>query len=178
MTDEKKITLAPLSKDHIDHVMDWVNDPEVNQFFASMKKQHTREEELAYIESLINSKTDRVYSVFDRDEYIGQVSINQIHWQSGEGRLFLVINKKHQGRGYARRILKEIEDIAFIYLGLHRLYLIVRPENEKGLQIYHGCGFRQEGYLHEKYFLDGKWMDMIQMAVIKPWWQTWWMHRK
>ena len=39
------ITLRPLSKDDIDHVMTWVNDREVMQYFANRQNSITREEE-------------------------------------------------------------------------------------------------------------------------------------
>ncbi|OGE77564.1 hypothetical protein A3J19_01670 [Candidatus Daviesbacteria bacterium RIFCSPLOWO2_02_FULL_41_8] len=163
------IKIVPLNVDHIDYIMEWVNDSEITQYFASMRKKVTREEELEFIKKIIASQNDIVYSVFDSDsgDYIGQVSINQIHWLSGEGRLFMVVVKKHQGKGYGHEILKAIQDAAFINLQLHRLYLIVRPENVRGIQLYHRCGFRQEGYLYDKYKIEDQWIDMIQMAIIR-----------
>lgn len=170
------IKLVPLSIDHVGHIMEWVNDPEITQYFANMRKKVSREEELEFIRKILASQNDIIYSVFDSENgsYIGQASINQIHWPSGEGRLFMVVVKKHQGKGYGHVLLRAIQDAAFRELELHRLYLIVRPENEKALQLYHRCGFRQEGYLYDKYKIEGQWINMIQMAIIRPWWEIWW----
>lgn len=167
------IKLIPLSVRHINYIMGWINDPEVTQYFAGMQKMITRDEELSFVRKLIRSKNDKAYSVFDNEEYVGQVAINQIHWLSGEGRLFLVVVKKHQNEGYGHQIIEAIQEIAFQNLKLHRLYLIVRPDNERGLQLYHRCGFRQEGRLFEKYKIGERWTDMIQMVILEGWWRTW-----
>lgn len=173
-----KITLAPLLPGHLDYVMTWINDPEVTQYFAGMQKEISRADEAVFLHKLIASPNDKAFSVFLDDvggvEYVGQVSINQIHWPSGEGRLFLVVRKEFQGRGLAHEIIREIQKLAFGEFKLHRLYLIVRPENAKGIQLYHRCGFRQEGYLYHKYRIGQQWIDMIQLAIIRPWWETWW----
>lgn len=169
------IQLIPLGTNHIDYVMSWINDPEIVFYFSSMKKVFSREEELEFIKNMIDSKNDEVFSVFDEGNYIGQVSINKIdRTQSKQGRLFLAVKKEYQGKGYAHEIIKRIQGIAFEEMGLNRLYLIVRPLNYKGLQLYHRCGFRQEGVLRELYQLNGEFIDMVLMAIIKRDWKTWW----
>jgi len=171
------IRLVKLSMAHLKHVMRWVNDPQVTQYFAGLQKAITEEQERGFLEKLIASPTDKVFSVFDGRKYIGQVSVNQIHWPSGEGRLFLVITRKHQGKGYAKDIVHAIQDKAFGELGLHRIYLIVREDKRRSVQLYHKCGFRQEGVLYDKYKIGGAWINMLQMAIIEPWWKTWWKER-
>lgn len=165
------IRLIPLEENHVKHIMTWVNDPDVIQYFASMQKKFTHKEALEFVKKMIKSKTDKIYSVFDENDYIGQVAINQIHWPSEEGRLFVVITKKKQRKGYAKKIIKEIQRLAFNVLGLYRLYLIVRVDNEKGLYIYNASGFRQEGHLYGKYKVNDKRIDMIQMVILKPWYE-------
>lgn len=171
----KNLRLVPLTWEHIDHIMSWINDPEIVFYFSSMKKTFSRDEEKSFIVNMVASPSDKVFSVFHDSVYIGQVSINKIDWtQSKQGRLFLVVKKEFQGQGYAHEIIRLVQDYAFKELGLNRLYLIVRPLNDKGLQLYHRCGFRQEGVLRELYQLNGKFIDMVLMAIIKRDWKTWW----
>ncbi len=170
----KTLRIEPLSEEHIDYVMSWVNDPEITFYFASMKKEITKEEELQFLKSLIASKDDEVYSVFDEGEYVGQVSINKIDWMGEVGRIFLVIAKEKQGNGYAKLILKSIQDKAFNEIGLNKLYLIVRPDNAKGIHIYKQCGFDTEGVLRQEYKVNDQRFDMKRMSILKEDWQTWW----
>lgn len=169
----KNLRLIPLSVKHIDYVMSWVNDPETVFYFSAIKEGFSREEELEYIENITKSEADRVFSIFNGTRYIGQVAINKIDRdQSGQGRLFIVIKKEYRRRGYASETIERIQDFVFKELGLNRLYLMVRPENDKALDLYHECGFRIEGTLYEVYKLNGKFINMMQLAIIKRWWKT------
>lgn len=173
MFKNKNIKLEPLSIKHLDYIMKWVNDPAVTGYFAGAQKKINKKEEKEYILNIIRSKNDRVFSVFDGKKYIGQTSINQIYWPARNGRLFLVIVKKFQGKGYGKIIIKKILNHAFNELNLHKIYLIVRAENEKAIYLYHRCGFRQEGVLKEEYFVKGKYWDMMRMAILKDAYQRW-----
>ena len=112
------VQLVPLHPVHLSHIMEWVNDPEVMGYFANRQKPITEEEELEYINTLIKSKNDYVWSVFDdtTGEYVGQCSINAIYWPASNGRIFLAVTKNQQRKGYAEAILKALMHQAFFTL--------------------------------------------------------------
>lgn len=125
------VRLVPLNPDHLPFIMDWVNDPDVMGWFANRQNPISEKEELEYINSLISSKNDRAWSVFDdaTGEYVGQCSINAIWWPAYNGRMFLAITKNQQKKGYAEVILKSLISKGFETLALHKLWLIVREDN-------------------------------------------------
>lgn len=163
-----KITLRPLSPDDIGHVMEWVNDPEVMGYFAGCQTRISFSEELLYINELINSGKDSVYSAFDEEtgDYVGQCSINQIHWPSENGRVFLVVTGKQQGKGYGEAMLAKLIDKARNSIKLHKLWLIVREDNDKSLARFVKAGFRIEGVLRDEYLVNGKFHNMVRMGMI------------
>ena len=55
-----------------------------------------------------------------------------------------MIDRNEQDKGYDQAALREIIRY-FRENGADRLYLSTEPENEKGLHIYHGAGFRETG---------------------------------
>ena len=75
-----RVRLVPLRVDHLPHVMTWVNDREVMQYFALRQERIEEAEERGYLEKLTASSTDRAYSVFlddgspEAEAYVGQVS--------------------------------------------------------------------------------------------------------
>src|SRR5688500_18711075 len=79
------LRLEPLSVAHLPHVMTWVNDREVMQYFATRQQDISEVQEAAYIATLTASRTDRAYSMFDGDVYVGQCSVNQIYWPARNG---------------------------------------------------------------------------------------------
>jgi RimJ/RimL family protein N-acetyltransferase len=171
----EQITLENMNK-HIDHIMTWVNDPEVTFYFANRQKKISKPEEILFLHDVLSSRFDVLYSVFNyRREYIGQVSINKIDWAGETGRLFLVITKKQQKKGYARPVISEVQGKFFTELKLNKLYLITRNNNKKARRLYSSMGFQVEGVLREEYKVRGKRYDMVRMGLLKSEWEErWW----
>jgi diamine N-acetyltransferase len=162
------LRLEPLAVDHLSHVMTWVNDREVMQYFATRQTDISPEQERAYLEALIASPADRAYSMFDGDVYVGQCSINQIYWPARSGRLFLVVRREMQGRGYGTAALRLLADVAWRELKLHKLWLIVRRDNRAAQAMYLRQGFDFEGVLIDEYCVNETFFDMVRMSLINP----------
>jgi len=159
------IKLVPTRMSDIGNIMSWVNDPEVTAYFA-WNKQITLEEERAVLTDLLASKNDYLFTIMINGKYAGQCSINKIYWPAKNGRIFMVLKKEFQGKRHAKQILELLKEKAFDELNLHKLWLIVREDNFKGLHIYSRCGFKLEGYLHDEYFVNGNYLDMLRMAIL------------
>lgn len=171
------LRLKPLSVDDLDLVMTWVNDHEVMQYFANRQTDISEDEERAYIEKLVASPNDKAFSLFDDsvaqfgrhdEQYVGQCSINQIYWPARNGRLFVVIRKGAQGKGYGSEAIRLLLDHAWNVLDLHKLFLIVRKDNKVAQARYLKLGFDFEGVLKDEYCVNGRYFDMVRMAIIRP----------
>jgi diamine N-acetyltransferase len=162
------LRLEPLRLEHLPHVMTWVNDHEVLAYFAGRQMDIGEAEERRYLEGLIASPNDRAFSVFDGENYVGQCSVNQIYWPASSGRLFLVIRRELQGRGYGSAALLRLMDLAWTDLGLHKLWLIVRRDNREAQSLYLRLGFDFEGVLRDEYRVQGQFHDMVRMARLAP----------
>ena len=161
------IRLEPLQLTHLPHVMTWVNDREVMQYFANRQTTIGEDEERAYMASLIASKNDRAYSIFDDDSYVGQCSLNQIYWPAKNGRLFIVVRREMQGRGHGPRALERLLATAWNELDLHKVWLIVRRDNRGAQAMYLKLGFDFEGVSRDEYCVGGRWFDMVRMAILR-----------
>src|SRR5262249_19799566 len=128
----------------------------------------SEDEERRYLEYLIASKNDRAWSVFAGDDYVGQVSINQIYWPARNGRVFLVVRRAMQHRGHGTAMLRGLIRLAWAELSLHKLWLIVRKDNRSSQAMYLKIGFDFEGVLRDEYFVGGRYHDMVRMAIVRP----------
>jgi RimJ/RimL family protein N-acetyltransferase len=162
------LRLEPLAVEHLPHVMTWVNDREVMQYFANRQTHITEEEEARYLQSLISSTNDKAYSVFDGSEYVGQCSINAIYWPARNGRLFIVIRRDAQGHGYGPAAIRALLDLAWHQLNLHKLWLIVRRDNRDAQAMYLKLGFDFEGVLKDEYCVNDRYFDMVRMGIVRP----------
>lgn len=163
-----ELRLVPLAVDHLPHVMTWVNDREVMQYFASCQRTIGEEEERRYLEALVASPNDRAFSVFDGDTYVGQCSVNQIYWPARSGRLFIVVRREAQKQGYGSAAVRRLVELGFGELDLHKMWLIVRRDNRAAQAMYLRLGFDFEGVLRDEYFVGGRYHDMVRMAILRP----------
>jgi diamine N-acetyltransferase len=162
------IRLVPLAIEHLDHVMTWVNDHDVMQYFATRQSHISAEEESVYLRALVESKTDRAYSIFDGDDYVGQCSINQIYWPARNGRIFIAIRKEAQGHAHGPHAVEALIARAWTELEMHKLWLIVRRDNRDAQAMYLKLGFDFEGVLRSEYCVGEKFFDMVRMSILNP----------
>jgi diamine N-acetyltransferase len=161
------LRLVPLTVEHLSHVMTWVNDRDVMQYFANRQAPISEADERGYISALVASATDRAYSIFADNDYVGQCSINQIYWPARNGRLFVVVRRDMQGRGHGPAAVRQLLDTAWHDLDLRKLWLIVRRDNRAAQAMYLKLGFDFEGVLRDEYCVAGDWYDMVRMAIVR-----------
>ncbi len=166
------LRLEPLSLDHLDGVMEWVNDPEVTFYFARIGQPITRDEERIFLERLIASPTDRVFSIFEGQSYLGQIGLSHIYWPARNGRLGVMLARHAWGRGVAARAAALFLAEAFGPLEIHKVWAIVRSDNAKGLSLWTKVGFRCEGILRDEYFVQGRFHDMVRLAMVRSDWEA------
>jgi RimJ/RimL family protein N-acetyltransferase len=172
--DRSLVTLTPLSKDDVDDILTWVNDPEVVGNLAAFSgKPLTRDDELRWIEQVTASKADRVFTVraADDERYLGQVGLHQIFWRSRVGRLAAVIARREEmGRGFGSAAIASLLDVAFGELDLHKTWLMIFSTNARSQRTWERLGFVHEGRLREEYFHEGDWHDMLRMSLLAREW--------
>ena len=169
------LELRPTTLADLPNIMTWVNDPDITHYFATMSNI-TLEEEEAYLAKMFASNNNRLLSIFVDNEYAGQCSINQIYWPARNGRLFIVLTKQFQHRGLAPRVLEALLRYAFDVMKLHKIWLIVREDNERSQFIYQRAGFSVEGVLRDDYFVNNQYYTMIRMAVLDWQFRQWSRH--
>src|SRR4051794_507212 len=157
------VRLRPLVIEDVDNVLSWVNDPDiVGNFAAFSGKPFTRDDERVYLEKLLASTQDRVFSVESTADgrYVGQVGVHQIHAPSRVGRLACIIaSRAEMGRGFGSAAIRLILDWAFVEARLHKVWLMCFKENTRARAIYTRVGFQEEGVLREEYLHKGVYHD-------------------
>ena len=171
------VSLRPLELSDLEQIMTWINDPEIVGNFGWFGKPVSREEEQRYLERLLSSPMDKVYSVFASGEYIGQVGLHELDGRNKQGRLSIIIgNKDDWGRGYAPQMVDALLDKAFNDLHLHKVWGVFLEQNRKVHHLFvEKCGFRAEGILRQEYYRGGVYHDMIRIAMLEDeyWARAW-----
>ncbi len=75
-----------------------------------------------------------------------------------------------KGRGHGRAALRLVMVAAFEQYGAHRLWLDVKPHNERALALYRSAGFVEEGLLRDVLYLEDRFESLIVMSILRPEW--------
>ncbi|MET0817733.1 MAG: GNAT family protein [Solirubrobacteraceae bacterium] len=75
------------------------------------------------------------------------------------------------GQGHGRAMLRQVKEAAFEELGAHRLWLDVKPFNDRARALYRSEGFVEEGLLRDALLEpDGSFQDLVVMSILRPEW--------
>ena len=97
---------------------------------------------------------------------VGQVTVmNVVRGAFHSGAVGYWVSSEVAGLGVIPTAVALLVDHCFGPVGLHRLEVNIRPDNEPSLRVVEKLGFRREA-LHERYlYIDGAWRDHISFAL-------------
>lgn len=139
-----------------------------------------KEELLSYFTKVLNNKESKErmtyeYSIFlEKDNtFIGcaEIEIFQKNPFGGHGEIGYFLLPESWGKGYATEIAKQLLEIGFEQIGLHRLCASCHIDNKKSEHIMKKIGMTKEGQLRKVRFKNGDWHDELRYSVLKEEWQ-------
>lgn len=84
------------------------------------------------------------------------------------GAIGISVSEAWQGKGVGKALMEAGIDLADNWLNLTRLELEVYSNNEAAIRLYERFGFEREGVLRQHAFRNGKYIDSIVMARLRP----------
>ncbi|MBI2266036.1 MAG: GNAT family N-acetyltransferase [Armatimonadetes bacterium] len=164
-----KVNLWALERFDLVKNFQWANDREVI-FWAGMSPypKHMVELERWY-ENVLNNPNGRVFAIKTKEgEYIGNIELSAIDWRLSRGELGLIIGEKdYWEKGYGEDSVNALLGFSFSELNLHRISLTAIEFNKRAIRCFEKCGFRKEGSLREAYYCNGRYWDVLLMAVLR-----------
>lgn len=172
------VRLRPIEEKDAAVLVKLAEDPDMAPnltFFADQSP--TLEKELSWIRTMRKSMEengpDWVFAVETTAErtFIGTVGLHEIDRKNHNARVgILIANKDFRGHGYAEIILTILYDYAFGVLGLRKVYMSFRVDNEKQIHLAQKLGYRKVGILEEEYFWRGQYLDFVRYELLASDW--------
>lgn len=153
---------------------DWFNDPVVTRYQGKGIYPNTQEAQKRYFESLIDSRTDVVLAIVDRqtEVHIGNVGLHHIDPLHRTAVLGIVLGEKSAwGRGIGARSWKAITNYGFKVLNLNKICATVIDGNDASLKCAMASGYVVEGRQAQQMFKDGQYRDLIHVGLLKENWK-------
>ena len=104
------------------------------------------------------------------DRLMGSVSIFHTDFTHRRAEIGYALGRAYWGKGYMQETLKAILNYAFTVLHLHRIEADVDPRNDASVRTLERLGFQREGYLRERWQVNGEIQDAFFYGLLRPDW--------
>jgi [ribosomal protein S5]-alanine N-acetyltransferase len=105
------------------------------------------------------------------DEIIGTATLFNLSFDNCRCELGYGLDRAEWGKGYMQEALQTLLRYAFDALQLHRIEADVDPRNSNSIRTVEKLGFKQEGYLRERWQVNGEIQDALFFGLLRPDWQ-------
>ena len=163
-----QIYLRPMVEEDTDMIVAWRNKPSVKNYFI-YQADFTREGHLYWLHEVVEKGRACQMIICDKsdDTPLGSVYIRDIDHTHHKGEYGIFIGEEAaRGRGIGTQAARLMIKYGFEELGLHRIYLRALAGNEQAVRSYEKAGFEHEGYLHDDVCINGKFVDIVWMAIV------------
>lgn len=97
----------------------------------------------------------------------GQLNVSSITYGSlSSATIGYWVSERFAGKGLTPTAVALATDHCFFELGLHRMEICIRPENEASLRVVAKLGFRYEGLRRRYIHINGDWRDHFCFALV------------
>ena len=162
-----RIYLSPRNSEDVEIFTEWLNDFETTDYLAMSGTLTTLDGEKKYLEKNNSAEASFVIVTIDDDKMIGTVSLENINHINRCATLGIFIgDKDFRSKGYGTEAIKLILEYGFKYLNLKNIKLDLIEFNERALNCYKKCGFKECGRRRKCKFVDGNYYDSIEMDIL------------
>ena len=100
-------------------------------------------------------------------QLVGSMHLFDLLWGSrGTGSAGYWLDRRATGQGFATWALALLIDHALLEVGLHRVEVAIRPDNERSLAVVQRLALPEEGVRRGHMYVDGRWRDHRCYAVV------------
>jgi RimJ/RimL family protein N-acetyltransferase len=165
----KHIQLGPLHPDDALTLFAWINDRD-EVLHNSPYRPVTWTEHIAWFDAVQKSRETALFAIRGKEtqQLIGTCQLTGIHPVHRHAELRIRLGEPAvRGKGHGTEAVTLLLDFGFRDLNLQRIWLHVFANNERAARVYAKCGFRDEGLLRDAAFIDGQYVGIRVMAILR-----------
>ena len=169
----EKVVLRPMRQEDIARQHEFNQDVELYGLDIDYPHVSPLESAQAFYESRTKFKDDIApFAIEAEGKYIGFCTLMHLRHRHGNHELGIVIgDREYWGRGYGRDAVNVMLDYGFRYLGSRRIDLTTLAKNARAIGCFLACGFVQEGRPRKVVWIEGEYVDLVNMSILREEWQ-------
>jgi len=153
--------------------LSWLEDQKVCQYNSHGKFFPTTESLLTYYQSIKKNELI-VWAICHKiDGHIGNLSLQNISFIDRRAEFAILLGeKKHWNCGVSILAIEKLLEHGCQKLNLEKIYCGTAANNKGMIAIAKKIGMREEGRRIQHLWLEGKWEDVIEFAILRKEWLT------
>lgn len=170
------VRLTALTKNDLPQLAEWFANMELRRLVdADQVVPWTLEDTRDWYDSVRQQRERYTFAIrtLADERFIGHANVRSIIWTSKYGKVGIAIGDPSLwGQGYGTDALRVLLKYAFMELGLNRVELKTLGYNTRAIRSFEKIGFQHEGALRQAICRDGKFYDIVQMAILRREWEA------
>ena len=165
---QSNVKLIPIAESDTANIIRWRNSELVKQNLFSSDEVTVEIHQHWLSEYVMTGKCCQ-FIIHVEHNPVGTVFLKNIDYDNSKAEFGIFIGESTaHGKGYGTIATGLIADFGFQELKLNKIYLSVFHDNKGAIRSYEKAGFKEEGLMRQEYYKDGHFMDVLQMAMLKP----------
>ena len=169
-----RLVLRWISEDDVDSLYEIFSDPQVMRYWSSVPLPNREAAAELQREIAEHNKSERMFkwglALRDSNSVIGTTTLFNLSLDNGRAEIGYALGRAHWGKGYMNEALKALVQHAFEVMELRRLEADVDPRNAASIRTLERLGFQREGFLRERWHVNGEIQDALFYGLLRREW--------
>jgi len=169
-----RVVLRWISEDDIDSLYEIFSNPKVMRYWSTVPLPN-RDAAVA-LQREIATGNDREtmlkwgIALRDSNKMIGTTTLFNLSLDNGRAEIGYAMAHDYWGKGYMNEALQALVSHAFEVMELRRLEADVDPRNAASIRTLERLGFQREGFLRERWHVNGEIQDALFYGLLRHEW--------
>jgi ribosomal-protein-alanine N-acetyltransferase len=174
--DTPRLSLRWISEDDVDDFYAIYSNPEVMRYWSTppLPNRDAASKLICGIHEDFKRRELLKWGIAVRtnDTLIGSVTLFHLEFTHRRAEIGYALGRAHWGQGYMQETLRAVLTYAFEVLEFHRIEADVDPRNAASIRTLERLGFKREGYLRERWQVNGEIQDAFFFGLLRPDWDA------
>lgn len=171
-----RLSLRWISEDDVDSIYEIFSDPQVMRYWAFGPLANREAAAEMQREIAENNRKDKLWkwglALPENNRLIGMTTLFNMSLSNGRAEIGYALGRAFWGNGYMNEALTALIVHAFETVELRRLEADVDPRNANSIRTLERLGFQREGFLRERWHVEGEIQDAYFYGLLKHEWDS------
>lgn len=171
-----RVVLRWISEDDIDGLYEVFSDPQVMRYWSTVPLPNREAAAELQREIAAGNENNRMFkwglALRESNSVIGTTTLFNLNLDNGRAEIGYAMGRAHWGKGYMNEALGALVSHAFDVMNLRRLEADVDPRNAASIRTLERLGFQREGFLRERWHVNGEIQDAIFYGLLRREWES------